>query len=76
MSPHADHILAEALRLPEQERGDLAVRLIESLDPTVEENVEAAWDTEIQNRLQELETGQVQPVPWAEARRQILEEKD
>lgn len=76
MTPQASELLAEALRLPEQDRGEVAARLIESLDPDTEDDVEAAWSAEIQQRLDELETGQVQPVPWPEARRRILEELD
>ena len=74
MTQPANELLAEALRLSPSERGELAARLIESLDPTTEEDVEAAWSAEIQKRLEELQTGQVQPLPWSEARRRILED--
>lgn len=76
MTQHAANLLAEALRLPECDRSELAARLIESLDPIVEDDAEAAWSVEIQKRLEELRTGQVQPIPWPEARRLILEESD
>jgi putative addiction module component (TIGR02574 family) len=76
MTQGAAQLLQEALRLPENERGELAAKLIESLDPTTEAAVEAAWSAEIQQRLQELQTGQVQPIPWPEARRLILDESD
>jgi len=29
------------------------------------------WNDEIARRIQELDSGKVKPVPWAEARRQI-----
>src|SRR5437867_1297157 len=61
MTQPAKEVLTEALRLPPSERGELAARLIESLDPAADEDVEAAWNVEIQGRLEELETGQVQP---------------
>lgn len=76
MTQQAAQLLQEALRLPEGERGELAARLIDSLDPSAEEQVEAAWSAEIQKRLEELQTGQVQPIPWTEARRLILEDTD
>jgi putative addiction module component (TIGR02574 family) len=76
MTEHAKQLLAEALRLPENDRGDLAARLIESLDPVNDEEIEAAWGAEIQKRLEELRTGQVQSMSWAEARRKILEDTD
>jgi hypothetical protein len=34
---------------------------------------EAAWEKEIRRRLDDLDAGRVQPVPWPEARRLILE---
>lgn len=76
MTQGAAQLLQEALRLPENERGDLAAKLIESLDPTADGDVETAWSAEIQQRLQELQTGQVQPIPWPEARRLIMEDSD
>jgi putative addiction module component (TIGR02574 family) len=61
--------------LPPNKRGELAARLIESLDQTMDD-IEAAWSAEIQQRLEELQTGQVQPTPWSKARRQILEDPE
>ncbi len=72
MTPQTQHLLNEALQLPESERGDLTARLLESLDPAAESDVEACWSAEIQQRLAELESGQVQPIAWPEARRMIL----
>jgi len=69
-------LLAEALNLPESERGELAARLIESLDTTAEDGVEEAWGEEIRRRAEELRTGEVRPIPWSEARRLITEDAD
>ena len=38
----------------------------------VDEDAEAAWATEISRRVQELDSGAVRAVPWAEARRRIV----
>jgi putative addiction module component (TIGR02574 family) len=76
MSRESAILLAEALHLPEAERGELAAKLIDSLDPDRDEDVEAAWSVEIQRRLDDLRTGRVRPVPWDEARRRILEDGD
>jgi putative addiction module component (TIGR02574 family) len=76
MTYSAAQLLQEALRLPENERGELAAKLIESLDPAAEDDVEAAWSAEIEERIRELQTGQVQAIPWPEARRLILEDHD
>jgi putative addiction module component (TIGR02574 family) len=76
MTPHATNLFNEALHLPEGERSELAARLIESLDPTRDDDAKAAWSAEIQQRIAELQTGQVQPIPWSEARRMILDDTD
>ncbi len=76
MQQPANELLAKALRLPPSERGELAARLIESLDPTTDNDIEAAWSAEIQQRIEELQTGKVKPIPWSEARLQILEDTE
>lgn len=64
-------ILRDALELPPEARAALAGSLLDSIDQTVEEDAEAAWEAEIGARLKELDEGRVQLVPWAEARRRI-----
>jgi len=76
MSPTGATILKDALQLPEPDRADLAAMLIESLDSQVDEDAEAAWDTEIERRIAELDNGSVRAVPWPEARRMIMGELD
>lgn len=65
-------LLSEALRLPPEQRAALAGELIQSLDPQVDEDAEAAWSLEIQRRLDRLDSGKAKTVPWPEARRRIL----
>lgn len=65
MSKPIEQIEADALGLPASERARLAQRLIESLDGDLEEDpteVELAWQAEIQRRLEEHRSGQVQPI--------------
>jgi putative addiction module component (TIGR02574 family) len=76
MTKHASQLLEQALRLPEGERADFAAQLLDSLDPTAEDDVEAAWSKEILERLQDLDSGKEKPIPWSEARRMILEPSD
>jgi putative addiction module component (TIGR02574 family) len=71
MSTQAEQVLGDAMKLTEADRADLAARLLESLDPEVDQGVEEAWRVEIERRLDALEKGQVKAVPWAEARRHI-----
>jgi putative addiction module component (TIGR02574 family) len=71
MKRNAAELLRDALELPPEARASLAGSLIDSLDDEVDEGVAAAWDTEIARRLQELNEGKVQLVPWAEVRRRL-----
>ncbi len=64
-------ILRDALEPPPEARAALAASLLDSLDQAVDEDAEAAWQSEIATRLKELNEGRVRLVPWAEARRQI-----
>jgi putative addiction module component (TIGR02574 family) len=65
----ARELLRQALTLPDEERAELAASLIDSLDTTVDDNVEAAWQEEIARRLDEIQSGKVQGIPWEEVRR-------
>ena len=76
MTQRASKLLAEAMQLSDGERADLAAKLIASLDPGTDEDVESAWGEELRRRLDELRTGKARPVPWPEARRMILEDAD
>jgi putative addiction module component (TIGR02574 family) len=76
MTPATSRLLAEALQLPEAERSELIAQLLDSLEPPAEEDVETAWNQEIQQRSADLDAGTVQGVPWSEARRSIMEDRD
>jgi putative addiction module component (TIGR02574 family) len=75
MNPRTKKVLDDALRLPLAEREALASQLFDSLEAD-DANAEAAWQTEIERRIAELDAGQVKPIPWAEARRLIFEARD
>jgi putative addiction module component (TIGR02574 family) len=64
-------LLAEALRLSDEERAALAGELIQSLDREVDPDAEAAWSEEIRARLECLDSGSATTIPWSEARRRI-----
>jgi putative addiction module component (TIGR02574 family) len=76
MTRNADQLLDEALRLPEPDRAELATRLIDSLDPAADDDVETACAAEIHQRLDELDHGRVATIPWPEARRLIMDDAD
>lgn len=64
-------LLAEALRLSDEERAALAGELIHSLETEVDADAETAWSAEIRARLERVDAGAATTVPWSEARRRI-----
>jgi putative addiction module component (TIGR02574 family) len=71
MTQEVAELLKKALALPPEARAALAGSLLESLDDTVDASAEEELNEEIARRIQELDSGKVKPIPWAEARRQI-----
>jgi len=59
----AKQLLAEALRLSDEERAALAGELIQSLDRDVDADAEAAWSEEIRARLDRLDAGTATTIP-------------
>ena len=58
---------AEALQLPTQERGRLAGRLLQSLEPEPQdtpENIAKAWEEEIARRIKEMDAARVESIPY------------
>jgi putative addiction module component (TIGR02574 family) len=72
MSPSARELLEQALHLAEADRASLAGALIESLEGPAEEGVDEAWEEEIRRRVDELERGSVETVPWSEVRAKLF----
>lgn len=64
MSLTAEQIKAEAMKLPPEERADLADWLWVSAAPR--EEVKAAWDAEIARRIAEIDAGTVELIPSEE----------
>ncbi len=66
-------LLDEALLLPDKERARMAERLISSLDPPAETSaeIERAWQDEIERRLSQIDSGEVQCVPWEQVRDEL-----
>lgn len=71
MSDRTIELMQKALILSEEERADLACSLIDSLDPTIDEGAESAWEQEIAHRIAELDTGRAKTVSWQEVRRRV-----
>lgn len=76
MSAALKTLLDQALALPEAERAELAAHLLRSLDPDDEpaltdDEWREAWATEIERRLGEVRSGEVQLIDGDEAVRRI-----
>jgi putative addiction module component (TIGR02574 family) len=74
VTKNAEHLLDEVLRLPEQERAEIAAKLIESLEQEVDADVDGAWADEIERRCAALDAGQAVTSDWNDVRRRIEEE--
>ena len=59
----------EALQLTEEERAELAKKLLLSLDSPSEAEIREDWLTEAYSRARDLDEGKVQPIPAEEVRR-------
>jgi len=56
----------KAAQLPDTERAELALSLIESLDGPADPDVEEAWRLEIERRIGQIDRGEVQLIPGDE----------
>ena len=68
-----DELLAEALRLTRADRARVAEELLSSLEEP-DDDVAAAWASELERRSPEVAEGSVQPTSWSTARTEILKE--
>ena len=64
-------VLADALRLDEDARAELAAELLASLDAPADADAAQAWDDEIERRIAAIEAGHIALEPWEEIRRRI-----
>jgi putative addiction module component (TIGR02574 family) len=71
MSSTVDEIMTQALQLSSKERAIIAERLISSLESHVDLDVERAWQREVQRRVESIEEGAVQCIPWEEVRERL-----
>ena len=70
MKQDVTDLMKKALELPPEGRA-LASSLLESLDDRVAPAAEDDWKLEIAPRIADLDSGEVTPVSWAEARHQV-----
>jgi putative addiction module component (TIGR02574 family) len=72
MTPEVSRLLEKALSLSIEEQEALADSLISNLGGKVDEGVQAAWETEIEKRIADLDSGKAKTTSWSEVRRSNL----
>ena len=72
MSTPVGELFRQASELSEHDRATLAGLLLESLEHEVDEDVESAWQEEIERRLAELDADSVQLVSWDEVKAKLM----
>ncbi|MCG8554020.1 MAG: addiction module protein [Proteobacteria bacterium] len=73
MNARAQKILDEALQLPAEERAQICIALHESVEQeeASAEEVEAAWQDEIERRADQLQSGEAVLHDWADVEREL-----
>ena len=66
MSSKLAEITQDALRLPHDERLRLARTLLEESEASGDDDVEAAWEDEIERRIKSIDAGLAKSRPFAE----------
>jgi len=64
-----EEVIKEAMNLPPRQRLALAEFLLESTDEVADPEAEAAWDSEIRDRIRAVDEGRVTGVPYEEVKR-------
>ncbi|MES0492168.1 MAG: addiction module protein [Leptospirales bacterium] len=54
------------------DRAFIAERLIASLETKTDTDTELAWQKEVQKRASELDSGEVNTIPWDQVKNEIL----
>ena len=68
MSRAVEELYEQAAHLSDDDRAELAGKLLESIEDPPDEGVEEAWAAEIERRMVEYRAGRVKTIPWSEVR--------
>jgi hypothetical protein len=66
MAKAFEEVTKEAMELPPQQRLALAGFLLEHVDAASDPDAEAAWDSEIGDRIREIDEGRVAGIGYAD----------
>jgi putative addiction module component (TIGR02574 family) len=64
-------LLDQVLSLPEPKRAEIAARLLESLEPETQADIDAAWAEEIESRCAAVDDGTLPTSDWNDVRARI-----
>lgn len=65
-----EEVTKEAMDLPPRQRLALASFLLESADAASDPDAEAAWDSEIRDRIREIDEGRVTGIAYVDVMRE------
>ncbi|MEO7271243.1 MAG: addiction module protein [Vicinamibacterales bacterium] len=71
MTKGTQAVLADALRLDSGARAELAAEILASLDGPADPDAEAAWNDEIDRRIEAIEAGTIRLEPWEQVKRRL-----
>ncbi|MDP9194356.1 MAG: addiction module protein [Acidobacteriota bacterium] len=71
MARDVKRLFHDAFELSESERATLAGLLIKSIEGAPDPDVEEAWAIEAERRWREIESGEVETIPWEEVRARL-----
>ena len=71
MASPVEDLFKRASNLDENDRATLVGLLLDSLEPEVDRDIESAWLGEIERRVQELDAGDVDLVPWEDIKEKM-----
>ena len=71
MPPTVEEVVAQVELLSRAERTLVLDRPRQSLAQDMEPEIDAAWQLEIDRRLQAIDRGEMRSIPWDEARQRL-----
>ena len=71
MKTPVEEVVQRALALGEQDRAEVAARLLDSLEQVTEPE-QASWIAEIERRAAEMESGAVKGISWEDLQERLL----
>jgi len=70
--PYFSELFKHILDLSEKDRAALAGLLISSLEEEPDSDLESIWRLEVEQRVAELDTGEVDTISWEDAKKRLM----